>query len=273
LNGQPSDYAVKVLYKFRDYAAFSRALKEVETLGPLDHENIVRYAGHKTESGANGIPILKIYMERCGGSLASRMTRPVSLFEFCSFVQQIAWALEFLQSKSVLHRDLKPDNILLRKVAHIAGQSSSSTTVKVADFGLARFLDEEEKAKTDCGTPAYKAPEVKNGQPYTFSADWYSFGVIIKELWSKVHVTLVADSEMVKKLVDNLTSSNPVDRVPPSFVAEWAFEFYQRSKENYDAVLQNFQTRLAEIKNDVAELQKEEAEINVLVTGIKKTKQ
>lgn len=88
---------------------------------------------------------------------------------------EIAQAMQYLheQKPKVIHRDLKPSNIFLDDALH----------VRVADFGHARFLDDDEMALTgETGTYVYMAPEVIRCEPYDEKCDVYSFGIILNEL-------------------------------------------------------------------------------------------
>jgi serine/threonine protein kinase len=81
-------------------------------------------------------------------------------------------ALEYLHNKKIIYRDLKPENILLGKDGHI----------KVTDFGLSKFFNEDDRAYTLCGTPEYLAPEILLGKGYDKSVDWWSLGILIYEM-------------------------------------------------------------------------------------------
>ena len=77
-----------------------------------------------------------------------------------------------MHSKNVAHRDLKPENLLLLS-------KDDDSAVKIADFGFAKKVYEECSLTTQCGTPAYAAPEILGGTPYDQRADMWSVGVIL----------------------------------------------------------------------------------------------
>ena len=74
----------------------------------------------------------------------------------------------------MIYRDLKPENILLDKHGHI----------KLIDFGFSKQLKniKSQKARTNCGTPSYAAPEVLIGAGYNYKADLWSFGILMCEI-------------------------------------------------------------------------------------------
>ncbi|KAG7216567.1 hypothetical protein INR49_023276 [Caranx melampygus] len=122
-----------------------------------------------------------LVMEYCnGGDLADYLHSKGTLSEdtIRVFLQQIAGAMRVLQAKGIIHRDLKPQNILL---SYPPGRKSHSnnTCIKIADFGFARYLQNNMMAATLCGSPMYMAPEVIMSQNYDAKADLWSIGTIV----------------------------------------------------------------------------------------------
>ncbi|KAL0965408.1 hypothetical protein UPYG_G00280860 [Umbra pygmaea] len=150
--------------------------KEIKILKELKHENIV--ALHDFQETASSVYLV---MEYCnGGDLADYLHSKGTLSEdtIRVFLQQIAGAMKVLQAKGVIHRDLKPQNILL---SYPSGRKSHSTNtcIKIADFGFARYLQNNMMAATLCGSPMYMAPEVIMSQNYDAKADLWSIGTIL----------------------------------------------------------------------------------------------
>jgi serine/threonine-protein kinase ULK/ATG1 len=119
------------------------------------------------------------------------------------FAKQIASALEFLRSKNYIHRDLKPQNLLLNPsslyyarndILDIMPMSANANSLvpaagieslpmlKIADFGFARLLPTTSLAETLCGSPLYMAPEILRYEKYDAKADLWSIGTVLFEM-------------------------------------------------------------------------------------------
>ncbi|OBT58931.1 AGC/PKA protein kinase [Pseudogymnoascus sp. 24MN13] len=95
-----------------------------------------------------------------------RFPNPVAKF----YAAEVTLALEYLHSKDIIYRDLKPENLLLDRHGHL----------KITDFGFAKRVPDI--TWTLCGTPDYLAPEVVSSKGYNKSVDWWSLGILIFEM-------------------------------------------------------------------------------------------
>jgi serine/threonine-protein kinase len=157
-----------------DPTARIRFRTEAETVARLQHPNIVQI--HEVGE-SDGKPFLSLdYVE--GGSLLRKVAGTPQLeTEAARLVQTLARAVHYIHQHGILHRDLKPNNILL----------TADGTPKITDFGLAKVLDADSgpsRSETLLGTPSYMAPEQAAGDPKKVgvSADIYSLGAILYEL-------------------------------------------------------------------------------------------
>uniref|UniRef100_A0A8C9WRJ5 non-specific serine/threonine protein kinase n=1 Tax=Scleropages formosus TaxID=113540 RepID=A0A8C9WRJ5_SCLFO len=153
--------------------------KEIKILKELKHENIVGLLDFQVRLlKLNYVYFVFLYCN--GGDLADYLHSKGTLSEdtIRLFLQQIAGAMRVLQAKGIIHRDLKPQNILL---SYSGGRKSNpnNTRIKIADFGFARYLQNNMMAATLCGSPMYMAPEVIMSQNYDAKADLWSIGTIV----------------------------------------------------------------------------------------------
>jgi DNA-binding response OmpR family regulator len=150
---------------------FDRFLREYELVEHLDHPNIVRIY----DIGVADDHLFLAMEYFPGGDLRTRMTRPMPWPEALSYLRQMAAALGALHVVGVLHRDVKPGNLLLREDGSAA----------FIDFGLARQLGLESDITgigTIFGTPHYMSPEQGHGSPLDERSDLYSLGVVLHEM-------------------------------------------------------------------------------------------
>lgn len=168
------DVVLKVLRQVPDTGAeriFDRFLQEYELIARLRHPSVVRIFDLGVADDH-----AYIAMEYCGGgSLKRRIAAGLDPFEAYRLMRDIAGALGALHDAGILHRDLKPTNVLFRDDQSLA----------LIDFGLAKqvALDAEfTGAGTIFGTPYYVSPEQGHGEPVDARGDLYSLGVVFYEM-------------------------------------------------------------------------------------------
>ncbi|XP_014254422.1 serine/threonine-protein kinase ULK2 isoform X2 [Cimex lectularius] len=154
-----------------------KEIKILKELTELHHENVVALLDCK-ETAQH----VFLVMEYCnGGDLADYLGVKGTLSEdtIRLFLNQLAGAMKALHAKGVVHRDLKPQNILLSHSGPKPCPQPSQIKLKIADFGFARFLQDGVMAATLCGSPMYMAPEVIMSLKYDAKADLWSLGTIV----------------------------------------------------------------------------------------------
>ena len=161
-----------------------RFLKEIELTASLQHPHILPLF----DSGSADGQLFYVMPYVDGETLRHRIARgPVPLTEALDILRDIARALAYAHAQGVVHRDIKPDNVLL-----------SSGTAVVSDFGIAKALSASRAqssaanatltvAGTSLGTPAYMSPEQALGELVDARTDVYAWGVIAYELLSGTH--------------------------------------------------------------------------------------
>ena len=216
-----------------DPAAIARFQREMRAAGRLDHPAIVA----ATDAGEHGGTHFLV-MELVDGLDLARIARavgPLPIGEACELIRQAAIGLDYAHSRGVVHRDVKPSNLMLDRQGR----------VKILDLGLAQLgpwqqpVDEGTTVGQLMGTLDYMAPEqAESGQPTDYRADLYSLGAtlfrllcgraphaVTPHLSPLEKLRLLATSEPPKlvtlrtgappelcRLVDQLLSRSPADR-------------------------------------------------------------
>ncbi|KAJ9451053.1 Serine/threonine-protein kinase ATG1a [Diplonema papillatum] len=147
------EVAVKVMdLKVCSKSNFINIALEIEIMNQLNHPNIVNMQASWSTASET-----LLVLDFCGGGELFKYMKKYDLSHMPvvapQFVGEIVLALDYLRNKGVIHRDMKPENILLTSAFH----------VKVADFGTACWAEGEEDAKKFTGTAQYMAPEVLQG--------------------------------------------------------------------------------------------------------------
>lgn len=167
--------ALKFLLPFADLDTEARArfLREARAASALDHPNVGAIYG--IVDGPEGEPcIVMAFYE--GETLARRVARgPLPLHEAVRIALQVADGLAAAHDKGIVHRDIKPSNVLI----------GTNGTVKILDFGLAKFTDVDQtltKPDTILGTAQYMSPEQVRGELVDSRADVWALGAVLYEM-------------------------------------------------------------------------------------------
>jgi len=168
-------YAVKVL-RPDIIKRYKRVIEdfqdEIRFLMKLEHKHIIKIGDYGLVKDADGIPSFYLIMEFIENS--DILDEGYSLRKQINFGIQILNGIEYLHDNGILHRDIKPDNLLVYQ----------QSVVKITDFGIAKFVEEESPVSSVIGAPAYASPEqMSKEKKVDFRSDVYSFG---KTLYSMI---------------------------------------------------------------------------------------
>ena len=146
---------------------------EIQVLQRSRHGNIIRLHDIIKEEKR-----IFLVLEYCaGGDVSEFIKKHGRVREDVArhFMRQMASGLRAMRAQNLIHRDLKPQNLLLTV-------ASPDAELKIADFGFARYMHPTGMAETLCGSPLYMAPEILGYQKYDAKADLWSVGTILYEL-------------------------------------------------------------------------------------------
>jgi serine/threonine protein kinase len=165
-------FAIKFIQKKnRNQREISNLRQEIDILRTMKHRNVIKMCdAFETERE------FCVVMEYARGELFEVLEddRTLPETEVREIARQLVAALNYLHSNRVIHRDMKPQNVLIGR----------DGVVKLCDFGFARSVRSQSMVMTSIkGTPLYMAPELVQEQPYNHTVDLWSLGVILYELF------------------------------------------------------------------------------------------
>jgi serine/threonine-protein kinase len=206
--------AIKTLHATRSMSpeqwqvVHQRFVREAQTAGSLDHPNIVKiYDVGKDDTGE-----LYIVMECIEGESLDRLMERegVAHRQALQILEQVASALDAAHGRGIVHRDVKPANILL----------TAAGVVKITDFGIARITSSHlTQDGSELGTPRYMSPEQVEGRELDGRADLFSMGVIAYQLLTGA-APFAGDSALTLAYQvvhgEPLQASNMAPELPPA---------------------------------------------------------
>ena len=180
-----------------------RFILEAKAAGKLNHQNIITTFDCGEHDG-----LAYLAMEFIEGTdLRSRLLKePLPAAEAVEIARQVAEGLAYAHERGVVHRDVKPGNIML----NAQGQP------KIMDFGLARMRAADHKTSTGMvlGTPRYMSPEQISGQPVDQRSDIFSLGIVLYEMLTGTRLFSGEDMAQVTHQITEFEHIPPTRQVP-----------------------------------------------------------
>ncbi len=232
--GLQRDVALKVLARHlaSDASFVTRFLREGQAAARMSHPNLVHMYAVGEQDGryymamelVNGLPL----------SAYIRLKKQLDVRKALFIAREVAKALAEAHRHQIIHRDIKPDNILIDPLGR----------VKVTDFGLARATDDLAQITahgTIVGTPQYMSPEQVKGEPTDARTDIYSLGITLFEMLAgeppfKAPSHLSAMYQIIESPLPSISERNP--EVSPPLAAIIARMCAKAPDERYAAALE-----------------------------------
>jgi DNA helicase-2/ATP-dependent DNA helicase PcrA len=192
------DFALKISRMRRE--EINMLKDEARLLAALNHPNIVRF--FNIDFIDNKLVLVMEYVK--GETLRDIISEGgIPIGQSLQILSQMTSALVYAHAKQVLHRDLKPENVLIT-------QEKDTHTVRITDFGLARFIRAGSISASSAGTPIYMAPEVWAGKANAKSDIW-SLGIIFYELLTGIPPFLDDSLEGLKRKIEKHRYAAPTE--------------------------------------------------------------
>jgi serine/threonine protein kinase len=224
-----------------------RFLLEAKAAGKLNHPNVVTTFDCGDHDG-----MAYLAMELVEGTdLRTRLTQDgVTPLEAVDIVRQVAEGLAYAHERGVVHRDVKPANIML----------DAQGRAKLMDFGLARMRLADHKTTTGMvlGTPRYMSPEQIAGEPVDARSDVFSLGIVLYEALTGTRLFSGEGIEQVQHSILNVDPVAPT-RVTPGLPAMLDFVVARALKRDPAVRYQNARELAADLATCVAELRSHES--------------
>ena len=172
------EVAIKVVNKEKiDEKTVAQFQNEAAILSRMKHKNLLRLI--EVIDTPEMLFIVTDYYP--SGDLQNFMEcrdyEPLSEETAKQFTRHLAEGIKYLHARSIIHRDVKPENILLVDI-------TTGKAPVLADFGLARHIPDKKTIIGRCGTKGYMAPEILAGKAYSLPADIWAFGTLLYALVS-----------------------------------------------------------------------------------------
>jgi serine/threonine-protein kinase len=220
-----------------------RFFLEAKAAGKLNHPNIVTVYDFGEE---NSVAYLAMELVE-GTDLRLRLKDggALSPVDAVDIAQQVAEGLGYAHERGIVHRDIKPGNIMLQP----RGQA------KIMDFGLARMRVADHKTSTGMvlGTPKYMSPEQVAGQPVDQRSDVFSLGIVLYEMLTGVRLFAGADTPQIMHNVVHV-EHEPPSRIKPELPSMLDFVVARALKKDPVVRYQDAYELSADLGNCLAEL-------------------